>query len=353
MYKRIKQTLHRNPLDGEVVYFSYKRAALMEEVKKRTAYIGRNRTTKDGQSLMQQIALTTDESDIFQSYYLEASAEVYDVLSGLMPEDTTSYRVFPSGTTIHADLADNTTPTMLNLLQDQVTGNKVDVSMMVDVNGTDLTKVKLVGSATLSYDVEYTVGTNVLTYTKTCELSNVEVKAYNNGARAEMSFAPQLNGASAHTTAESYSGFIKIDFHEMHAELLAPVAYNAEDIIEVGGRWYQAQTGGVITKLSDMEGMNELPMDVTDSVMYRIGATAEGDVSAADFESFDTNAIPAVDIAIWKMLVCYIMWHWLLDAGLADDAMVQKQMYEDGEDNLSSRISKMKGETTNIVSRTW
>lgn len=356
MYKRIKQTLHRHPLDGEVVYFSHKRAMLMEEVKKRTAYIGKNRKTKEGASLMESIAMTTDEADIFQSYYLEASASVYDVMSGLMPEDTTSYRVFPSGTPVKAELTANTTPTMLVLKQDNVTGGgMVDVGMMVDVNGTDLSKVKLVGNAKVTYEVEYTVSASgsVLTYEKECVVKDVEVIANNNGAKAEFSFAPILNAASQYTTAETYSGFVNIAFDEMHAELLVPVSYNAADIIEADGRYFQANGSGVVTSFADLAEMNELPMDVTDSVMYRIGATAEGNVSAEDFESFDTNAIPAVDISIFNMMVCYIMWHWLLDVGMADDAMVQKQMYEDGEDKLSSRISKMKGETTNIVSRMW
>lgn len=346
MYRRKKQILHRNPLDGEVVYFAFKRAALLEEVKKRTAYIGRNRATKDGQSLLQQIALTTDESDIFQSYYLEASAEVYDVLSGLMPEDTTSYKIFPGNPLVKVPLVGNVTPTMVSLTQDQYSVGKVDVKMVVDVNGTDLTDIELMGDATIYYDVKYSVGGNTLYDTKSVLVKDVEVKLDNNAATAEIMFVPDLDG-------ETYEQFNRIEFGEMRAVLNAPIAVNDGDVLEVDGHYYQSNSDGVVATLQDLAKMSELPMDLTDSVMYRIGATAEGNVSADEWEAWDTNAIPAVDICIFGMIVNYVLWHWLMDVGLSDDAMVQKNAYDNGEDKLSSRISKMKGSTTNIVSRTW
>lgn len=112
MYKRIKQKWIGNAMAGEVLYFFYHRAKILEEVKKRSSYLGSKRTTQEGMLLLDQIAMTSDESDLFFSYFMDACGNVYDVVGGLLPENTSSFRVF-RGAVVDTKLPANITPSVI------------------------------------------------------------------------------------------------------------------------------------------------------------------------------------------------------------------------------------------------
>lgn len=60
-----------------IVTISYSLSEIQEEVKKRTSYLGKFRSTEQAAHLLDLIAMTKDETDLFQSLVQTAATEVY------------------------------------------------------------------------------------------------------------------------------------------------------------------------------------------------------------------------------------------------------------------------------------
>lgn len=351
MYRRIKQQLTRRALNGEVVCFFYHRRKILEEVKKRTSYLGSKRTTKEGALLLDQIAMTGDESDLFFSYFMDACGNVYDVVGGLMPENTSSFRVF-RGAAIDAELPANITPAVLTTsVSANSAGDMVTVDVTVDVGTIDMNKVKLVGDCVVTYETTYTPAgsTTTLTAEKDIRLRFVEVIAHNNGAGASMTFAPILSASTDTSSKENFHAVKTVRFEECVAELLSPISVEADAVVKCCGNYYQVPEYCEVSRATDLSSSMMLPFDVSDGVLYRMGDRTD---DSADFSRIDTNALPAIDICIYNMITHYIMWQWLMDAS-PDDADRFFDMYNQDKDTLGIRINKSKIGATEITPRTW
>ncbi len=70
----------------EILHLWYKLAVLREEVKKRSSYLGKLRRTEEAQHLLDLIAMTEDEEDLFVPFAKAAMSDVFDVLHTYMPK---------------------------------------------------------------------------------------------------------------------------------------------------------------------------------------------------------------------------------------------------------------------------
>lgn len=353
MYKRIKQQLTKRPLNGEVVCFFFQRSTLLAEVRKRTSYLGSKRRSKDGTLLLDQIAMTNDESDLFYSYLLDASAHVYDVLSGIMPEDTASYRIFGRNIVhlaLHPSVVPQVTTTAWTSFPDSA-GVVTDV-VDTDIPAADLQDSDLVGNLVVRYEVQCVPIGSVtpVVYTKQIKLRNVEVKAHNNWSKADIAFVPVLSPATATSDAETFNRIIGADFDVCHAVLHTPVTVSPDDVVEINGKYYQTDDAMTVSTEIDMAGINELPFDCTDGVLFRIGERSSRD--AGDFGALDTNALPAIDIGIYNMIVYHIMWNWFLSAS-PDDAETYNVLEKQVTDTLCTRMTRLKSGRAEITPRNF
>lgn len=74
----------REPID--ILHLWYKLSVLREEVEKRSSYLGKCRRTEESKHLLDLIAMTVDEEDLFVPYAKEAMGDVFDVLHTYMPK---------------------------------------------------------------------------------------------------------------------------------------------------------------------------------------------------------------------------------------------------------------------------
>lgn len=77
--------LSRNSGPYTILHLWYKLSFLSEEVQKRTAYIGKFRRTEDTKHLLDLIAMTDDEKNMFVPFAKAAMADVFDVLYTYIP----------------------------------------------------------------------------------------------------------------------------------------------------------------------------------------------------------------------------------------------------------------------------
>lgn len=64
----------------DILHLYYPLALLQEEIHKRTSYLGKHRGTENAPHLLDLIAMTKDESDLFHSFARSAMAKVFDPL---------------------------------------------------------------------------------------------------------------------------------------------------------------------------------------------------------------------------------------------------------------------------------
>lgn len=69
----------------EILHLWYKLELLRKEVEKRSSYLGKFRRTEEAQHLLDLIAMTEDEVDLFIPNAKAAMSDVYDVLHTFMP----------------------------------------------------------------------------------------------------------------------------------------------------------------------------------------------------------------------------------------------------------------------------
>jgi len=64
-----------------LIHYWYKLDDVLEEVYKRTTYLGKNKSDEQGAHLLNRIAMTEDDRSIFESFLQNAQANVFDVIS--------------------------------------------------------------------------------------------------------------------------------------------------------------------------------------------------------------------------------------------------------------------------------
>ena len=76
---------------ANVLNFWYKISCLKDEIKKRTSYLGKFRRTEEAKHLLDLIAMTEDEEDMFYPLVNEAMADVFDELEKYAPKRMRSF----------------------------------------------------------------------------------------------------------------------------------------------------------------------------------------------------------------------------------------------------------------------
>lgn len=340
MYKRINHIIDSEPLNlNDYIYFWYKRDLLQKEVRMRTTYLADRRRTKDGGSLLDVISMTLDEGDMFRSLYLDATANVYDALSGLMKHDTTSYYLTQSGGATSIGLP--TRPFVLTETNRNRNGYLITLDCALD-RALAVGQV-LDAKVTVNYSVRYNVtGTSTyLIYSKSQEI-DCEFAGSGTSVTGAVLFKPELLPATSTTGAEQFYTIVDVTIGAGSARLAPPMMIYADTIVENEGKYYRAKEDTLVLRLEDLERMQAHPGDTSDSVVYRL----------CESENFDTNAIPAIDICIFNMIVYNIMYSWLLTAA-PEEADKFYALFSSQKDTLVSRINKSKTGKTEITPRAW
>lgn len=342
MYKRLKQNIESNALvNDEFVYFWHKYEGIRHEVRKRSSYLGSKRVSKDGNNLLDQIAMTDDEKDLFTSLFLDATANAYDVLSGLMKADTSSYFI-SRGTPI--DISIPSGEMGVSIRSFSYSNNNI-TAFFESTDTIDDNVSRYVGDVRIKYNVRYSPhGTNSYkTETRYEDATVVLVRVQNtNRYLGSIPFVPKLEGATSIFSAEQFDRIVSIDPIAFFCELKTPVVVNEGDIVTNEGKYYRALEESYISRAEDVEVLETLPGDITESVVYRLAMADE----------FDTNAVPAIDISLYNMLVNYILWKWLMIAS-PDDAQSYFVLYNQDKETLGSRINRSRIGATEITPRMY
>ena len=79
-------SMFRDSEPTEILHLWYKLTVLRNEVEKRSSYLGKLRRTEEAQHLLDLVAMTEDEEDLFVPFAKAAMSDVLDVLHTYMPK---------------------------------------------------------------------------------------------------------------------------------------------------------------------------------------------------------------------------------------------------------------------------
>lgn len=85
-----------------LMLFYFEKQDIFEEIKKRTALIGRSRFDKNGNSQLERIAMTNDEKSIFESFFVDSTTKVFEAMSAFTRIVSGAFLLeHPSGRTVY------------------------------------------------------------------------------------------------------------------------------------------------------------------------------------------------------------------------------------------------------------
>lgn len=79
-------SMFRDSEPTEILHLWYRLTVLRNEVEKRSSYLGKLRRTEEAQHLLDLVAMTEDEEDLFVPFAKAAMSDVFDVLHTYMPK---------------------------------------------------------------------------------------------------------------------------------------------------------------------------------------------------------------------------------------------------------------------------
>lgn len=150
----------------EILHLWYKLEWLRKEVEKRSSYLGKFRRTEEAQHLLDLIAMTEDEVDLFIPYARAAMADVFDVLNTYMPKREKAI-FFREGkeTIILPDVPDEDSLLHLSQLDaDNVDGNGFIVADTIPVDADGYIQISETGVDADGYIVPEDHPTGPLVY---------------------------------------------------------------------------------------------------------------------------------------------------------------------------------------------
>lgn len=319
----------------QVYDFYYRIADILNEVDKRTSYIGMNKLTEQGGMLYEQFRMSRDESPLAESLLENAIESIHDSICCYGRTIAQSVRYTPDAEeqTMLEQYGKDVAITFGDATLDKVDGiNVLTIPYtLTTANATDLGEGE---SVLLNVKVVYKKK-NLLglieeveimpdTDTRLTALGEGELKLtidLEDGERTD-GLHPEEFVSCDHVSAEK----LKV-WSDTPTEIAKGVWVK---YVKLDGTklWYVTQKD--CTSNADIASGCFKPEinDMRNSVHYVMQRP----------HMFNDNALSGIDNAIHNALVTHIMWHWLQTISAYDDASMVRAEYEEHIANLKKRF---------------
>ena len=329
--------------------FWYKTSRLREEISKRTSFLGKMRGAEGQPHLLDRIALTADEEELFREYLRTAASDVYDMLA---PFSTATMSI-EHGDTVRMEELDAPQAELVLGSSTQHSGGNVTVYAGHYEEGYPYGDRTVRIYANIRYKTHYTVGGLSFEMEKTVSSSGlvqlIQTTDGPVGVMLAFTFTPDLEPAGAVTSAEVFDEVTGISLVGVDVKLKSPDSITAGTWVEyvpTSGETllYKAladtDTNADITDRSLFEPQEA---DMRDCVVYTLPLPAD----------FDDGALTAADTALRDALVYDIIHLWLL-LSYPDEADKYANLYLGSMEKLRVRLQRRtNGMTRRIIPRAY
>mgnify|MGYP006916024832 CR=1 FL=1 len=326
---------------AEILHLYYKLDWLQKEIEKRSSYLGRFRKTEQAQHLLDLLAMTNDEEDLFYPFAKAAMADVFDGLSSMTPDVEKAY-LFNEGKTTKVltpipDLG------LTKVMTGTSTGfrsgrNELYAAISVFGNDIDISDYDIRVTLNIPYTIEYRIKGTSQTVTEmrsidyTFKLSPYTQDHYN---AFESVIEVDLASATSEFTAEQITGIginpgddITEKVVSIEIKAINPETYVEGDYVMLDDQLYIANEAGDV---NDITPLVKQEYDFRQSIHYVMHYPA----------TLNRNMIEPLDTAVFEALVNRIIYKWLV-LSYPDEAAVYQSQYEEALTQVRHRISTPK-----------
>lgn len=293
------------------VLFSYKTDDLRKEVLRRTSYLGKMRGTENVPHLLDRIAFTEDESDLFSDYLKSSVSDAWDVISGFCKgkffideSEKVSLSELPELEPSDIDFSCNVA------YSDSDRQCVVNFSEL-DCPGHSNEGIRLTIVFRLHYRVKFRVGTtSFYEYVeKTEDFTMVRDLDSSVSYPIDVHVPIMLEPAGIVTGAEEYdesyvASVSLLSVNVMHSNPRHIASGTCVEYKDLSGvvSWYRALCDtDENADLSDRSLFDPVPFDCTDSVLLELNVPVY----------FNENSLPAADVSLRESIVYGIMVQWI------------------------------------------
>ena len=326
-------------MEHSQLHFNYQLATLQEEIEMKTSYLGKFRRTENASHLLDLVAMTKDETNLFTSLANEVSAEVFNSFrKGMLNIGHTNQEVTKNVEPI--DVTENPIVELgMNILEVVADGNTFKVKGSFNTQALDVISYKVIPDIEVEYDTEcYLLVDPDIRTTIHKKVSFAIPKEYisskisMNGVSwtiHDYTFIPPLEPETDITSKESLASVGVHKIAKCKSYNVFETIFKIGDVIKVNGNNYSLTKE---TSINDLDLKNDTiklgELDILGGVHYY----------ATIPNYLQTPLVDTLDDAIKNALVYGIMWRWLLLAYPAE-AETYAAFYANAKNEVYSRCN--------------
>lgn len=340
-----------------ILHLYYPLLIIQNEIEKRSSYLGKFRRTDEAKHLLDLIAMTVDEENLFYPFAKAAMADVFDALQLYAPKTQKSYLWREGKDTISIkDISEYTDFLYLDGLDEVLNDdNEIEFSYNLEGKGDPNEVYELLKNEigfNIYFNITYIIAYKILatnqeirrTETKLLKADfdigdiNSQTGEWQRRPLAHLYYRPELAAASEFTSAEYLVdyGYIAENAQVLFSPyFLEPQEYKAGDYVLLKDKLYIASADG---NANNLEPLVEQEVDYRESIHYILAFN----------KNWNMNLVEPLDTAIFEALVARIIYKWL-QYSYPDEAARYLSEWEEYLKQISRRCSAIWG--TKIVSR--
>ncbi len=323
----------------QMLHLYYRLEWLQQEIEKRSSYLGKFRKTEEQQHLLDLLAMTKDEQDLFYPFVKAASADVFDALQQYTGGVDNAYK-FNEGNktkilTAVPQVLFDTHPFYEST--DPIGNEELNIEYSLQ-QPIDFNKYEVKVSLEIQYTIEYTIKA---TSQKVQEQRSMIIETTNfDNTYCSFDLVIPL---ALETTEFSEERFVsldsfkqgeQVDFRTLTITDKQPDTFKKGDYVLLNNELYIAQADGDV---NDISVLQKQEYDFRESVHYLL--------EYPDY--LNENMIEPIDTAVFEALVNRVIFKWLMLA-FPDEAENYLALYNEALQQVKSRFVR----SNPIVKRT-
>ena len=319
---------------SDILHLYYKLEWLQEEIEKRSSYLGKFRKTEEAAHLLDLLAMTKDEEDLFYPFAKAAMADVFDALHSRTPETEKAYR-FNEGkeTKVLTQVPE------LKIQQATVYSYTNSNKRLIISLTTDEEISLSLFQCSLTIDVPYTVnysllapGSPLIEEHRTIQAISAQFQRGRDNTLAvvfylDIPLADATDAMSAETLQSidwNVGDDITSTIVGSSIKAINTETYSEGDYVQIGDKLYIAKADG---DSNDLSALEEQPADFRKSIHYVMEYP----------DNLNKNMIEPLDTAVFEALVNRIIYKWLL-LSYPDEAEIYLANYNETVQQIYNRF---------------
>ena len=317
---------------------------IYEEVYKRTSFVAKNRPTETLVHQLSTMSFTRDEDFMFKPFIMEASANIFEVLSPFCKHIHDAYSYVDAPVTHTLDVVPNVKEFLKlgetkdyktnRLWHDDARGSRYRISFTIPVEKikpVDCSKWIVGAVVQLDWATKY-YGENMAH----SGYLNLRFSSKKNEIPCSYEFDIKENVFGEQIeTMERVIGATVVKYSLMPKSQPKPETWKAGSYVEVAGEepalYKVLQDVPNVADLHDNRLFEPLDKDEREAVVYRINI----------LDWMDENAFKGVEVAIFEALVNFVMYKWFLFVA-PEHADIYNTAYENNLIQIKNRINAQK-----------